>query len=80
MGACCARLRLTVNSSATAHEAIGLLGNANAPIVVLARGEVSKALQVKAHRISAAARQKIEAAGGSIEILPWVVEKNLPRS
>lgn len=60
--------------------ASGLLGNPDAPIVVLARGEVSKALQVKAHRVSASARQKIEAAGGSIEILPWVVEKNLPRS
>jgi large subunit ribosomal protein L15 len=52
----------------------------NDPIVVLGRGEITKPLQVKAHRVSASARAKIEAAGGSIEILPWVVNKRLPRS
>jgi len=48
----------------------GLIHSAGTPVVVLGRGEVSKALTVKAHRISETARQKIEAAGGSIEILP----------
>ncbi len=38
-------------------------------LVVLGTGELTKAVQVKAHRISAAARAKIEKAGGSIEIL-----------
>jgi large subunit ribosomal protein L15 len=63
-------------------ESLAGLGLASAkdPIVVLGRGEISKALQVKAHRISESARTKIEAAGGSIEILPWEVNKRLPRS
>ena len=50
--------------------AIGLLKNANDPVVVLGDGEVNTPLNVKAHRFSATAREKIEAAGGSIEILP----------
>lgn len=58
----------------------GLLGNQNDPIVVLARGEITKPLNVKAHRISEKARQKLEAAGGSVEVLPYEVNKRLPRS
>ncbi len=58
----------------------GLLGNGKDPVVVLARGEIEKPLHVKVHRISASARQKIESAGGSVEILPYEVNKNLPRS
>lgn len=50
------------------------------PIVILARGELAKPLQVHAHRVSESARTKIEAAGGSIEILPWEVNKRMPRS
>ena len=48
----------------------GLVHSVRAPIVVLGHGEVAVALKVKAQRVSAAARQKIEAAGGSVEILP----------
>lgn len=59
---------------------VGLVGNAADPVVVLARGEVSKPLNVKVQRISAAARQKIEAAGGAVEILPYTVDKRRPRS
>lgn len=58
----------------------GLVGKSSDPVVVLARGDVSKALTVKVQRISATARQKIEAAGGSIEILPFAVDKRRPRS
>jgi large subunit ribosomal protein L15 len=58
----------------------GLVGNAADPVVVLARGEVTKPLSVKVQRISASARQKIEAAGGSVEILPYTVDKRRPRS
>ncbi|MFN8160044.1 MAG: 50S ribosomal protein L15 [Solirubrobacterales bacterium] len=39
------------------------------PVKVLARGELSKKLTVRAHAFSAAARGKIEAAGGTCEIL-----------
>jgi large subunit ribosomal protein L15 len=37
------------------------------PVKVLARGEIDKALVVRAHRFSAAAKAKIEAAGGRAE-------------
>lgn len=56
------------------------LGDKNDPIVILGRGEISKPLTVQAHRVSESARAKIEAAGGSIEILSWEVNKHLPRS
>jgi large subunit ribosomal protein L15 len=39
-------------------------------VKVLARGELSKPLTVRAHAFSAAAAQAIEAAGGTIEKLP----------
>jgi large subunit ribosomal protein L15 len=39
------------------------------PVKILARGEVSKKLDVHAHAFSAAAREKIEAAGGSCHTL-----------
>ncbi len=63
-----------------ALAAVGLLSSAKRYVVVLGRGDVAKALRLKVHRISATARQKIEAAGGSVEILPVVVNKNMPRS
>ena len=37
------------------------------PVKILARGELDKALVVRAHAFSAAARAKIEAAGGRAE-------------
>ena len=39
-------------------------------VKILGRGEVSSALNVKAHKFSASAAQAIEAAGGSVETLP----------
>jgi len=39
------------------------------PVKILARGEISKKLTVKAHAFSAQAKEKIEAAGGSTEII-----------
>jgi large subunit ribosomal protein L15 len=39
------------------------------PVKVLARGDLSKKLTVRAHAFSAAARDKIEAAGGSCEVI-----------
>jgi len=35
----------------------------------LGEGEIEKALTVSAHRVSKGARAKIEAAGGSVEII-----------
>jgi large subunit ribosomal protein L15 len=39
-------------------------------VKVLGRGELTKNLTVKAHGCSASARQAIESAGGSVEIVP----------
>ena len=39
------------------------------PIKVLAEGELTKALTIHAHKVSKAAREKIEAAGGRIALL-----------
>jgi large subunit ribosomal protein L15 len=39
------------------------------PVKILARGEISKKLEVHAHAFSAAAREKIEAAGGACHTL-----------
>jgi large subunit ribosomal protein L15 len=47
----------------------GLLRHTELPVVVLGHGEVSVPLRVKVHRISRAAQAKIEAAGGSVEVL-----------
>jgi large subunit ribosomal protein L15 len=46
---------------------------------VLADGEIDKPLTVRAHRVSAAARAKIEAAGGTVEELTPRKEKKEPR-
>ena len=43
------------------------LAHKGRPVKILARGELTKALTVKAHAFSATARAKIEAAGGTAE-------------
>jgi len=39
------------------------------PVKVLGRGEISKKLTVRAHAFSASAREKIEGAGGTCEVI-----------
>jgi len=39
------------------------------PLKVLADGELTRKVTVRAHKVSAAARTKIEAAGGTVELL-----------
>jgi large subunit ribosomal protein L15 len=46
-----------------------LLRKPDLPVVLLGRGDVKKAYKVAVHRISKGAREKIESAGGSVEIL-----------
>lgn len=46
-----------------------LLRKPKNPVVVLGRGDLKKALKVRVHRVSAGAKKKIEAAGGSVEII-----------
>jgi large subunit ribosomal protein L15 len=47
----------------------GILKNTKIDVKLLGTGEVSKKLAIKVHAISASAREKIEAAGGSVELL-----------
>jgi large subunit ribosomal protein L15 len=49
---------------------MGLIKKATDPVVLLGDGDVAVALVIKTHRVSASARAKIEAAGGTIELLP----------
>jgi len=46
-----------------------LLSQPKNPVVVLGHGKVDVALKVRVHRISKGAREKIEKAGGSVEII-----------
>ena len=45
----------------------GILSSLRRPVKVLATGELTKALTVKAHKFSMTAQAKIEAAGGSAQ-------------
>jgi large subunit ribosomal protein L15 len=46
-----------------------LLKNTKIDVKLLGTGEVSKKLTIRVHAISASAREKIEAAGGTIDLL-----------
>ena len=48
---------------------IGLIKKATDPVVVLGDGELGVALNIKAHRFSKSAKEKIEEAGGTAEVL-----------
>lgn len=54
---------------ADALRAKGLLGKEELLLKILANGEITKALTVKAAKFSAAAAAKIEAAGGKAEVI-----------
>ena len=45
----------------------GILSTLRRPVKVLAMGELTRALSVTAHKFSMTAREKIEAAGGSVQ-------------
>jgi large subunit ribosomal protein L15 len=47
----------------------GLIRRADRPVKILSRGELDRALTVKAQAFSQKARQKIEAAGGRAELI-----------
>jgi len=50
-------------------ESARLLRDPRNPVVILGRGEISVALKVRAHRVTAGAKAKIEKAGGSVELI-----------
>ncbi len=47
----------------------GLVGGADRPVKILARGDLDKALTVRAHKFSGKAAEKIAAAGGTADTL-----------
>jgi large subunit ribosomal protein L15 len=47
----------------------GIIKQSDKAVAILGEGELSVALTVKAHRFSKSAREKIEAAGGTVEVL-----------
>jgi large subunit ribosomal protein L15 len=50
-------------------KAAGFLRKKEALVKILGDGEISRAVTVRAHAFSGTAREKIEAAGGSVETL-----------
>jgi hypothetical protein len=46
-----------------------LIKNTKTDVKILGQGDISKKLTVRVHAISATAREKIEAAGGTVELL-----------
>jgi large subunit ribosomal protein L15 len=52
-----------------AMQAKGLATRKDIPVKVLAKGELNKALTVHAHGFSKAARERIEAAGGTCQLI-----------
>jgi large subunit ribosomal protein L15 len=62
---------LKANTEVTPQSLLeaGVLSDLKHPVVILGQGEIKVPLTVKAHRITSGAQAKIEAAGGSIEIL-----------
>ncbi|HEB90416.1 MAG TPA: 50S ribosomal protein L15 [Deltaproteobacteria bacterium] len=55
----------TVDVKALAEK--GLIRGSGQPVKVLAEGEAPKGIKLIVHKISASARAKIEAAGGTVE-------------
>jgi large subunit ribosomal protein L15 len=46
-----------------------LLRKPTLPVVIMGRGELKAALKINVHRITASAKAKVEAAGGSVKII-----------
>ena len=51
----------------------GLIKNFKRPVKILGDGEIDRPISITAHKFSASARAKIEAAGGTVTELPWTV-------
>ncbi|HPL82064.1 MAG TPA: 50S ribosomal protein L15 [Anaerolineaceae bacterium] len=47
----------------------GLLKGKGLPVKIMGRGDIKVALKIKAHKVTEGARQKIEEAGGTIELI-----------
>lgn len=49
-----------------------LLRDPRNPIVILGRGDIKVALKISVHRVTKGAQEKIEAAGGSVELIEFI--------
>ncbi len=56
--------------------AAGLLKSSPSLVKILAEGDITQPLSVRAHKFSAVAKAKIEAAGGSVEEVQYASEVN----
>jgi large subunit ribosomal protein L15 len=63
--------RFPANSEITPQTLVdrGFAKNLGKPVKVLGRGELDVPLTVEAHKFSRSAREKIEAAGGSVRVI-----------
>ncbi len=74
-----ARFESGANVTLEALHAKGLGTRKGIPVKILARGELSKPLTVAAHAFSETARAKIEAAGGTVEVIVEAEGRELPK-
>jgi len=63
--------RFDANGEVTPEQLreMSIIKHRTAPIKILGRGELNKALTIRAHRFTAEAKRKIEAAGGTAEVI-----------
>jgi large subunit ribosomal protein L15 len=64
-----ARFEAGASVTLEAMNAHGLAKRKGVPVKILAKGELTKALTVHAHGFSGAARERIESAGGSWQLI-----------
>ncbi|HLY49083.1 MAG TPA: 50S ribosomal protein L15 [Solirubrobacteraceae bacterium] len=74
-----ARFESGANVTLEALHAKGLGTRKGIPVKILAKGELTKPLTVAAHAFSASAREKIEAAGGTVEVIVEAEGRELPQ-
>lgn len=60
----------TQDISLESLQAANIIKGRHDRLTILATGEVTKAFNVKAHRVSPAAQEKITKAGGKVELIP----------
>jgi large subunit ribosomal protein L15 len=72
------RFESGANVTLEALHAKGLGTRKGVPVKILAKGELTKPLTVAAHAFSATARERIEAAGGTCEVIVEAQGRGLP--
>lgn len=57
-------------------KSCGMISGRDPRVKILGTGEVAGAFRVKVHAVSEAARKKIEAAGGKVELVPHAADRS----